>query len=100
MYAFDSPAGVPPPFGMTPLDRLALQHLIWNVWREHAIHSRTQRDQEIEARANLEASPSTGDADVTVESLLDAPLPAPAPAVTASEAQATLQPDPISEYAR
>ena len=46
MDMFNSTFGTPPPFGMTPLDKLAWQGLIFNTWHDFAkeeSHQRTLR---------------------------------------------------------
>ena len=53
MDSFNSTHGVPPPFGMKDLDRLAYVHLFFNAWHAYAQHEAHQRDLQ---RAAAEAS--------------------------------------------
>ena len=68
MDSFNSFAGVPPPFGLTDLDRLAYQNLIWQAWVSYAKYEARQRELQLAAAQAsapaLAASPVAADASV------------------------------------
>ena len=71
MDAFDSSAGMPPPFGMTQLDKLAWLNMIFTQWRDLAKEESHQRILQQEA---AHAAPWPIDLSASAP-----PLEAPAP---------------------
>ena len=71
MDNFYSDAGLPPPFGMSPLDRLAYQQLIWTAWRDAARWMAQEREAQLAFASDVAPEQPTAD--------LEPSAPAPSP---------------------
>ena len=72
MDAFNSTSSVLSPFGMTPIEKLALQQLVWSAWKDIVMFEQQRRDvQQVATQASAPAWPA--------EPVLPAPAPPQVP---------------------